>query len=502
MNSLLINNNWQNGNGINIKSVNPANQDVIWQGNGANKDEVKLAVTAAKKAFTTWASLSFEQRSSYVEKYVKLLEVNKEEFATIIHLENGKPLWEARTEVAGMIGKFAASVNSYNTRTGSMDNKAAVSSRLVHRPIGVMVVFGPFNFPGHLPNGHIIPALLAGNTVVYKPSDLTPKCAELMVKYWLEAGLPAGVLNLAQGGSETGIELVAHPSINGVLFTGSYKVGKLIHQALAGRPEVMLALELGGNNPLIIDSDINNINAAVYHTIQSAFVTAGQRCTCARRLYVPKDTNGDNFLSQLVEATKNLAISDGHNMINMAADSNQDPFMGPVISLVAKNNIIEFKNSLLKNLDCEELVELRGLDDNSALLTPGIVLVNEDSDALSTNENIDQECFGPLLQVYRYNNFDEAIRYANASQYGLSAGLLSDNKANFERFYQNIRAGIVNWNRPTTGAAGNLPFGGIGHSGNYRPSAAYAADYCAYPMASQYSEDLELPTDLTPGVKI
>lgn len=401
-----------------------------------------------------------------------------------------------------MIAKFKVSVDAYNSRTGAFDNKADISSKLIHRPIGVMAVFGPFNFPGHLPNGHIIPALLAGNTIVFKPSDLTPKCAELMVNYWLEAGLPAGVINLIQGGSETGIDLIASQNINGVLFTGSYRVGKLIHQALSGRPEVLLALEMGGNNPLIIDNDIDDLNAAAYHTVQSVFITAGQRCTCARRLYVPRGDKGDTFLIKLSTMTKKLAISDGHNMINMEANSSADPFMGTLINLSQKNKVIEFKNNLLKNYASEELVEARSIDDNSALLTPGIVLINEDPDVLASNKKLDEECFGPLLQVYRYDNFDQAIRYANATQYGLAAGLLSDNKENFYKFYQLIRAGIVNWNRPTTGAASNVPFGGIGHSGNYRPSAYYAADYCSYPMATQYSENLVMPNTLSPGIKI
>ncbi len=502
MNSLLINNKWHHGNGVHFRSVNPANQQILWQGNSANKAEVNLAVLAAKKAFESWSEISFEKRAQYIENYINILASKKEEYSHIIHLETGKPLWEARTETAAMIAKFKVSIDAYNCRTGFLDNKAEISSKLIHKPIGVMAVFGPFNFPGHLPNGHIIPALMAGNTIVFKPSEFTPKCAELMFTYWLGANLPAGVVNLVQGGSETGIDLIANHDINGVLFTGSYRVGKLIHQALAGRPEVMLALEMGGNNPLIIDRDIHNLDAAAYHTIQSVFITAGQRCTCARRLYVPNGELGDDFLSKLTTMTKKLAISDGHNMINMEENSISDPFMGTVINLGQKNKILDFKNNILKFHASEELTEARTIDDNSALLTPGIVLINEDPDTLAGNTKLDEECFGPVLQVYRYNNFDDAIRYANATQYGLAAGLFSDNQENFNKFYQRIRAGIVNWNRPTTGAASNLPFGGIGHSGNYRPSACYAADYCSYPMASQYSENLVMPNILTPGVTL
>ena len=493
MKSILINNQWSVGRGNSFSSSNPANQELVWQGSSANAADIDLAVKAARQAFQSWALLSFQERCQYVEKYVEILTVNKEEYAEVIHQENGKPLWEARSEVATMIAKYQTSITAYNTRTGTVNNHAAVSSMLTHRAIGAIVVFGPFNFPGHLPNGHIIPALIAGNTIVYKPSELTPLCGELMAKYWLEAGLPQGVLNLVQGDGLTGAALTAHPDINGILFTGSYNVGKTIHAALAGRPEVMLALEMGGNNPLIISSEIKDLDGAVYNTIQSSFISSGQRCTCARRLYVPKNKLGDQFVERLIAVSKNIAISDGINHLNM--NQNQQAFMGPVISLRSRDNIIEFKNNLLSQYNATELLELKKISETSALLTPGII------EFADLNNNIpDQECFGPLLQIFRYNEFDEAIIAANNTAYGLAAGLLSDNKEEFEKFYQLIRAGIVNWNRPTTGAAGNLPFGGVGHSGNYCPSAFYAADYCSYPMATQYTENVTLPTELAPGI--
>lgn len=479
-------------------SVNPANQEIIWQGAVAGVADVAKAVTMAQQAFRSWSRLSFEQRSAYLERYIHILKNNADEYADALHQENGKPLWEAKTEVATMIAKFQSSVNSYHARTGTIVNTAEISSRLIHRPIGVMAVFGPFNFPGHLPNGHIIPALLAGNTIVFKPSELTPLCGELMVKYFLEANLPHGVINLLQGDSSTGQAIVANANINGVLFTGSYKVGQLIHAALAGRPEVMTALEMGGNNPLIIDNELNDLTAAVYHTIQSAFITAGQRCTCARRLYIPNTELGNKFLDKLIQMTNNFAISDGINHLNLK--NNLEPFMGTVISLAAKNNILTFKNNLIQQHGAVELIAAKSISDTSALITPGIVLMPKLNDQIKQNNDI--ECFGPLLQIYKYEIFDEAITAANNTQYGLSAGLLSSNINNFEKFYSLIRAGIVNWNRPTTGAAGTLPFGGVGHSGNYRPGAFYAADYCAYPMTSQYSEHLILPKELTPGVFI
>lgn len=498
MSSVLVNNQWYNSNGDIFRSLNPANQEVVWEGKAASKNDVERAVQAASSAFNSWSSLDITERQKYIEKYVDILSDNSLEYARVLSTENGKPLWEAKSEVASMVAKYTASVKAYGARTGTEVNLGPVSNMLTHRPIGVMAVFGPFNFPGHLPNGHIIPAILAGNTVVYKPSELTPLCGELMIKYWIEAGLPEGVLNLVQGGGEVGKALVASADINGVLFTGSYKTGKAIHQALAGRPEVLLALEMGGNNPLIIDNDINNLDAAVYNTIQSAFITSGQRCTCARRLYIPDTDQGNKYLDRLVQATRNISVSDGYHFHNLDPNSNSEAFMGPVVSLTSKNNILSFRDNLVKNYGADELVELKSFSDNSAMLSPGILAIPR----LDSNSSLDQECFGPLLQVYRYESFNQAILAANNTTFGLSAGLFSDNRGNFDLFHKLIRAGIVNWNKPTTGAVGSLPFGGIGHSGNFRPSAFYAADYCAYPMASQFSESLILPEALTPGINL
>src|SRR3990167_8941296 len=170
---------------------------------------------------------------------------------------------------------------------------------LRHRGHGVMAVLGPYNLPGHLPNGHIIPALLAGNTVVFKPSALTSLVGQKLMEVWEKTNLPKGVLNLVQGGKETGIALAHHPDINGIYFTGSYETGKSLHQFFAGRPEVILALEMGGNNPLVV-FNVQNLAAAVYLTIQSAFITSGQRCSCARRLIVANNKEGADFVKRLV----------------------------------------------------------------------------------------------------------------------------------------------------------------------------------------------------------
>ncbi|MBX8522416.1 succinylglutamate-semialdehyde dehydrogenase [Pseudomonas cichorii] len=487
MSTLYIAGIWQDGQGDAFDSLNPVTQQVLWSGQGASASQVETAVQAARQAFAGWASRSLEDRLSVLEAFAASLKTHADELSHCIGEETGKPLWESATEVTSMVNKIAISVQSYRERTGEKSGPLGDATAVLrHKPHGVVAVFGPYNFPGHLPNGHIVPALLAGNTVLFKPSELTPKVAELTVKCWIEAGLPAGVLNLLQGGRETGIALAANPGIDGVFFTGSSRTGNALHQQFAGRPDKILALEMGGNNPLVVD-EVRDVDAAVYTVIQSAFISAGQRCTCARRLLVPQGAWGDAFLARLVAVTAALEVG--------AFDRQPAPFMGSVISLQAAAALLAAQRDLLSK-GANALLEMTQPHEQAALLTPGII------DVSAVSERPDEELFGPLLQVIRYAGFEAAIAEANDTQYGLAAGLLSDSEARYKQFWLQSRAGIVNWNKQLTGAASSAPFGGVGASGNHRASAYYAADYCAYPVASLEATALTLPATLTPGIRL
>ncbi|MCG7554167.1 MULTISPECIES: succinylglutamate-semialdehyde dehydrogenase [unclassified Pseudoalteromonas] len=482
----LINGEWIAGQGASFSSVNPANNDVIWSANAATAEQVDGAVKAAREAFYSWSDMSFDARLEIVKRFAEVLKENSEELAIAIAKETGKPLWETRTEAGAMVGKIAISEKAYQERTGVVENPMPVGRAVIrHKAHGVVAVFGPYNFPGHLPNGHIVPALLAGNTVIFKPSELTPYVAELTLKYWQQAGLPAGVINLVQGEVETGKALASHAGIDGLFFTGSSRTGHLLHEQYAGQPGKILALEMGGNNPLIV-KDVADTKAAVHDIIQSAFISSGQRCTCARKLFLPAGEQGDTILEQLIKATKAIKVGN--------FDDADQPFMGSMISNAAAAGMVKAQQQLVE-LGGESLIELTHTE-GTGFVTPGII------ECTNIADFPDEEHFGPLLKIFRYTDFDAAIEKANETSFGLSAGLLGDNEADYDRFLRRIRAGIVNWNRPITGASSAAPFGGIGASGNHRASAYYAADYCAYPVASVELEKVTLPSSLSPGLSL
>ncbi|AKE51613.1 succinylglutamate-semialdehyde dehydrogenase [Kangiella geojedonensis] len=484
--NLFINNQWLAGEGTSFKSINPADGSTVWESNSATPDQVSDAIMAAQKAGWEWSQKTLDERIEVIKKFESLVRDNKEKIAEIISQETGKPFWETLTEAGAMAGKIDISIKAYHERTGVKETETASGQTAIrHKPHGVLAVFGPYNFPAHLPNGHIVPALIAGNTIVFKPSELTPATAELTIRLWEAAGLPEGVINLVQGEVETGIALAQQPQVDGILFTGSETVGKILHSQLGGEPGKVLALEMGGNNPLIV-GDIKDVNGAVYHTIQSAFISAGQRCTCARRLFVPKTKEGDIFLEKLTEATANIRVSHYND--------DDQPFIGPVVSEKAALDLLAAQDKLLAK-GAKALIKMEHLEKGTGFVNPAILDVSD-------VELEDEEYFGPLLQVIRYEKFEDAIVEGNNTRFGLSAGLLSDDRAQFDEFYTKIRAGIVNWNNQTTGAAGTAPFGGVGNSGNHKPSAYYAADYCAYPVASIENNACSLPENLTPGVKL
>jgi succinylglutamic semialdehyde dehydrogenase len=484
---LYIDGRWRGGRGAAFASLAPHDQRAIWRGHAAEGADIDEAFAAARAAFPDWADRPFDDRASLMRGFAAALKEAAEALARVVAEETGKPLWEARTEIAAMIGKIEISIRANRERSGEHEQATDFGRHVLrHRPHGVVAVFGPYNFPGHLPNGHIVPALLAGNCVLFKPSELTPATAEMTMRLWERAGLPPGVLQLLQGERATGEAIAAHAQLDGLYFTGSQRTGSLLHRQFAGDSGRILALELGGNNPLVV-CEVADLDAAVLDTVQSAFLTTGQRCTCARRLFIPRGRWGDGFVERLVAVASALRID--------RWDAEPVPYMGPLISVRAADQLLAAQQQLL-DAGARALLPMQRLALGPAFVSPAIVDVSALADVA------DEEHFGPLLQLYRYDTLDEAIAGANRTRYGLSAGFIGEDAAEYERFRLRIRAGIVNWNRPTTGASGAYPFGGIGASGNHRPSAYYAADYCAYPVASSEATQPQRPGALPPGVSL
>lgn len=465
---------WLASSGAGFASIDPALGDQVWAGRAAGAEEVAQAFAAAREAFPAWARRSLAERVAACRAYGAQVEAHKEAFAVLIARETGKPLWEARGEVQAMLGKIEISIRAQAERAGERHEAAAFGeARLQHRAHGVMAVMGPYNFPGHLPNGHIVPALLAGNTIVFKPSELTPGVGGAMMEAWRASGLPAGVLNLVQGGRETGAALLAHPHLAGVLFTGSAATGRFIHQQFAGRPDIILALEMGGNNPLVVWPG-GDVAAAANVVVHSAFASSGQRCSCARRLILPHGAFGDAVLEALVAQARALRIGPWN--------ANPEPFMGPLVTQAAAQRAQAAAQALIAK-GARALLPLRRED---AYFHPLVLDMME-----ADEEAADEEIFAPVLQVWRVHDLDAAFARANATRFGLSGGLISEDASVWAHAQNEMRVGVLNWNRPTTGASSAMPFGGPGLSGNARPSAYYAADYCAYPVAMQIAAQIQ-----------
>ena len=471
---VYIDGKWSEGSGPRFENTCPATGEKVWEGNAAGPDDVTAAINSARKAFEHWSRLPQGDRTAVMERYAEEIAKRTDAIATTISRDMGKVLWETRAEAATMKAKVAVSIAAQNERAGSKFETAAFgSSHLTHRAHGVMAVFGPFNFPGHLPNGHIVPALLAGNTCVFKPSELAPGVAVHMAEAFEAAGLPEGCLNIVHGARETGGALL-NSEINGLLFTGSANTGVFFHKHFAGRPDVILALEMGGNNPLII-WDPASVEAAADIAAQSAFLTTGQRCSCARRIILPEGKFGDDVIEAIVARAKALKIGSWDE---------EGVFMGPLVSEAAAQAATDFQ-MMLSKAGGKSLRRLKRMDRGGGFVTAGVIDVTE------AHHIPDEELFGPLMQVIRVKTFDEALQRANATRYGLSGGLVSDDDALWVKAHREMRAGILNRNRPTAGASGAMPFGGPGLSGNFRPGAYYAADYCAWPQASQVSDKAE-----------
>ncbi len=453
-----------------LVSIEPATGAEIWAG---KVGDPAAEVAAARAAWPEWAAHSIAYRIEALRRFANEVRAREKLFADLIARENCKPLWEARTEVGAVVNKVEISANAYMERTPMRQLEAALGNKIAvrHKPHGVLAVLGPYNFPAHLPNGHIVPALIAGNTVVFKPSEKTPGSGAMLVDCFHAAGIPEGVVRLLIGGPDEGRALAAEPDIDGLLFTGSVRVGMALHEQFAKTPHKMLALELGGNNPIVV-WNAKDIDAAATIVMQSAYLSAGQRCTAARRLIV-EDGKEAKLVGKLTELIDRMIVDHPH--------ADPAPFMGPVIDNQAAHHLQEQWVELMMK-GGKPVRRLDRPDEDKPFLTPALI------DVTDIKDRPDVELFGPVLQLIRVPDFEAAIAEANTTRFGLAASLIGGSPNQYDQFWKQVRAGVINWNKPTNGAPSNAPFGGIGLSGNHRPSAFYAADYCAYPVTSSEAD--------------
>lgn len=463
-----------------FKDISPADLKDTIMTVGYRHSHVEQACLAARKAYPAWAKLQLDERKTYLRKLKEVFDKEAQRIAEVIARDTGKPMWEALTEAKALSAKIDITLeHSLKLVADERISNAlpGVDGVIRYRSRGVMAVVGPFNFPAHLPNGHIVPALIAGNTIVFKPSEQTPAVGQIMAECIHQAGFPPGVFNLVQGDGETGRLLSANHAVDGVLFTGSYEVGLKIKQETLTHYNKILALEMGGKNATVVWEDAD-LKKAVYESLVGAYMTSGQRCSCTSRIILhPKIA--DQFIDLFYESAKKLSI--GH--------WSKNPFMGPLINGASVEKYLRFQE-IANRENCESLMRGKSLEleHKGHYVTPSIHLVKK-FDPQSVYQK--SEIFGPNVAIYTESDFDQAMNIVSSTGYGLVMALFSKNKELYEKALFEARVGLLNWNRTTNGASSRLPFGGMGKSGNDRPSAHFAIQYCTVPVAS-----LEDPTDL------
>jgi succinylglutamic semialdehyde dehydrogenase len=438
---------------------------------------VDEAVDSAKKAFKTWRKLPVTDRAAALKRYQEQLKLRQEDLARQISREVGKPLWESKTELAAMLNKIDITIQEGQKLVSDFELPNVMEGVLGacrYRPHGVMAVVGPFNFPGHLPNGHIVPALLAGNTIVFKPSEKTPGVAQLMTEAIDAAGFPSGVFNLVQGEKEVGRRLCVHPGVAGILFTGSYEVGTRLKQDTLLQHWKLLALEMGGKNASIVHEDAD-LEVAVQETLLSAFLTTGQRCSATSRILV-HDSLLPRFLDRFHSRAKAFTI--GH--------WSEQSFMGPLIDAASVDRYTKFLGIAARE-GCELVMRGKAIETSRPghYVAPSIAWVQNPS-VEQTRKSVFQqsELFAPCVAILGYRELEEAVAQANETQFGLVASVFTERREVYDRAREDLEVGLVNWNKSTVGASSRLPFGGFKKSGNHFPTALTASLYCAAPVSS------------------
>jgi succinylglutamic semialdehyde dehydrogenase len=471
-----------------LESVSPADLDDHIGAWSYARAHVAPAVEAARRAAAVWRRTPAEVRAGYLRAYAQAVTKHRERLAIAIARAIGKPLWEARTEVDAVIAKVDISLGA-GLALIAPQKLTDIGAVIRHRPLGVAAVIGPFNFPAHLANGHIVPALATGNTVVFKPSDKAPEVGEIMAECFAEAGLPPGVVNVVQGDASVAQALVAHPDLDAVMFTGSTHVGRAILSTSAQWPGRMVALEMGGKNAAIVLADAD-LAWAAREIAFAAFVTAGQRCTATSRVLVERAV-ADALTDKLAFITREARIG---------PPDAPDTFLGPVINALSHQRALAATRELPDRYETIVPATVPSLPVRGHYLAPSLYRLREGASphrgALEC-----EELFAPVLTIEVVDSAEEAVARCNDTRYGLAASVYTASEARFEQLAPEIDAGICNWNRSTVGSSSRLPFGGVKDSGNHRPAGLYSTFYCVDPVA-ELRIAAAAPSPLPPGLRL
>lgn len=450
-----------------VISVNPGCTTEIVGRFPVSASLIDDAVAAAAAALPVWSAAPERHRAAVLRRFATLVAAEAEPMARLITREMGKPLWEAREEVALVVRKVGITLGSGLRRVRPFRGNGGMCR---FRPKGVLAVLGPFNFPLHLPNGHIIPALATGNTVVFKPSETTPTVALRYARLMDRAGCPSGVFNVVVGARDTGQRLASHPEVAGILFTGSAAVGESLLAQSARLPAKLLALEMGGKNAAVVLADAD-LELAVRECLLGAFLTTGQRCTATSRVLVARPI-ADAFIDAFVTGARRLVV--GYGLL-------RNIFMGPLATAAALG---KFQRAQVhaKNEHAQVLLAGGAIPSRRPgfYVSPSVHLVRRPRE---TSHYQTEEIFGPDVAVYVVDDIEEAAALADATPYGLALSVFTRRRRHIDTFFRRCCVGVLNWNRSTVGASSALPFGGQKRSGNDRPTALFAAEYCTYPVA-------------------
>jgi succinylglutamic semialdehyde dehydrogenase len=459
-----------------IKRHCPADLSLLLWETPVDYRDVERVVESAITGFHLWRKLPQTERNTYLKKYQDELVKRKDEIAEAISYEMGKPLWEAKTEVASVIAKIDVTINDSLPRISNKDIENILpktTGHIFYKPLGPSLIIGPFNFPCHLANGQITSALIAGNSIIFKASEKTCYSAQLLIECFHAAGFPVGVVNLIQGDGEVARRLLKEKSVKAVFFTGSKEVGKKILDITHHDLSKLVSLELGGKNTSIVHADAN-LDHALVELLKACFLTSGQRCTSTSIVAIHRSIH-ENFISRFHELAKKITID---HPVEFA----KEPFMGPLVDQAAVDTYLLYMG-MAKREGIQEIMRGKIIEKSKKghYVSPSIHLAEKwDNQSMF----LQSEIFGPNVTFIPYDSIDEAINIANATEYGLASAVFTKDHSLFNRCVEEIDSGLINFNRSTVGASAKLPFGGVKNSGNYRPAALTTIDACVYQMSS------------------